>query len=73
MKTEEELLRQEQMDANIYGSLRGMFEVLLLTTVRKAKEGEETKDDVEMLLQTYHSASEGSQRLAGLLRRARNT
>lgn len=67
--TEQQLLDQEKMDADIYGSTRSLFENLMFRMIEKIQMGESHSADQKALLEAYNSASEDSQRLVGRLRR----
>ena len=69
---EEQLKQQEQMDADVYGSTRGMFEILLDQMVAEAMNGQNTAVKRKAVLDAYRSASQGAQNLMGQVRRAQN-
>lgn len=61
---------QEGMDATAHGSQRALFEHLLLITLEGARAGKQDPGKVQALLDAFNAASESTQRMVGLLRRA---
>lgn len=60
----------ESIDADVYGSLKSMFEHLLLRTVAKAQQGDPTYvDDMNELLAQFNNRTDESMRMMQRLRR----
>lgn len=68
--TEDYYTTQEEMDATAHGSQRALFEHLLLITLEGARAGKQDPGKVQCLLDAFNAASNSTQRMTGLLRRA---
>lgn len=73
-RTEEELLRQEKLDTDVYGSTRSMFEHVVMRYREAVADGniERANELQTTIIDNYNSASESCQEMMGRLRRAEN-
>ena len=62
----------KDFDAEIYDSLRRMFEIILLRAVEEGRDREKVKQDVGVLLECFNNTTKDCQRLSKQVRELTN-